>query len=83
MCAKSFTYFSHLILGTYQVLGFTACFANEEMELTEFNQLALGYIASMRVGWDLNLDLSDSNACVFFAVGFDQPARGRTIESFT
>lgn len=50
MCAKSFTYFSHLILGTYQVLDFTACFANEEMELTEFNQLALGYIASMWVG---------------------------------
>lgn len=47
MYAKSPTYFSHLILSTYYVLGLVACFANEEMELMEFKQLAQDYIVSM------------------------------------
>lgn len=43
MHAKSFTYFFHLILGTYDVLGLATCFENEEMELVEFKQLAQDY----------------------------------------
>lgn len=81
MYAKPFMYFSHLILSTYYVLGLAASFANDETELMEFKQAAQDHIASMFWGWDLNLDLCNSIAYIFFAVAFGLLARGKTVES--
>lgn len=52
------------------MLGLAASFAIDETELMEFKQAAQDHIASMFWGWDLNLDLSNSIAYIFFAVAF-------------